>query len=55
MQFRTIEGPRITGGDNVVIAEPGDMEVLGSHSLESLGVRVDPVGKQVVPAVGLAL
>ena len=45
MQFRTIEGHVIerelapvfvatdgfTGGDNVVVAEPGDMEVLGSH------------------------
>jgi predicted aspartyl protease len=69
MQFRTIEGRLIerelapvfvatdgfTGGDNVVVAEPGDMEVLGSHTLESLGVTVDPVSKKLVPAVGLAL
>ncbi len=69
MQFRTIEGHLIerdlapvfvatdgfTGGDNVVVAEPGDMEVLGSHTLESLGVTVDPVGKRLVPTVGLAL
>jgi predicted aspartyl protease len=69
MQFRTIEGHLIerdlapvfvatdgfTGGDNVVIAEPGDMEVMGSHTLESLGVTVDPVGKKLVPTVGLAL
>ena len=69
MQFRTIEGKTIerdlvpvfvaadgfTGGDNVVLAEPGDMEVIGAHTLESLGLTVDPVGKKLVPAVGLAL
>ena len=52
MQFRTIEGKTIerdlvpvfvaadgfTGGDNVVMAEPGDMEVIGAHTLESLGL-----------------
>jgi predicted aspartyl protease len=69
MQFRTIQGQTIerdlapvfvatdgfTGGDNVVMAEPGDMEVMGAHTLESLGVTVDPVGKKLVPTVGLAL
>ncbi len=69
MQFRTIEGKTIerdlvpvfvaaggfTGGDNVVMAEPGDMEVIGAHTLESLGLTVDPVGKKLVPTVGLAL
>jgi predicted aspartyl protease len=69
MQFRTIEGKTIerdlvpvfvtadgfTGGDNVVLAEPGDMEVIGAHTLESLGLTVDPVGKKLVPTVGLAL
>ncbi|MFZ0773578.1 MAG: hypothetical protein ACLP56_11780 [Candidatus Sulfotelmatobacter sp.] len=69
MQFRTIEGHTIerelapvfvatdgfTGGDNVVMAEPGDMEVMGARTLESLGVTVDPVGKKLVPTVGLAL
>jgi len=69
MQFRTIEGHLIerdlapvfvatdgfTGGDNVVVAEPGDMEVLGAHTLESLGVTVDPVSKKLIPTVGLAL
>jgi predicted aspartyl protease len=69
MQFRTIEGKMIerdlvpvfvaadgfTGGDNVVVAEPGDMEVIGAHTLESLGLTVDPVGKKLVPVVGLAL
>src|SRR5208283_6059961 len=69
MQFRTIEGHTIerdlapvfvatdgfTGGDNVVMAEAGDVEVMGSHTLESLGVTVDPVSKKLVPTVGLAL
>jgi predicted aspartyl protease len=69
MQFQTIGGHLIerdlapvfvatdgfTGGDSVVLAEPGDMEVLGSHTLESLGVTVDPVRKKLVPTVGLAL
>jgi predicted aspartyl protease len=69
MEFRTIEGKMIerdlvpvfvaadgfTGGDNVVMAEAGDMEVMGAHTLESLGLTVDPVGKKLVPTVGLAL
>src|SRR5579864_3646630 len=69
MKFRTIKGRMIerelapvfvatdgfTGGDNVVVAEKGDMEVLGSHTLESLGVTVDPVSKKLIPTVGLAL
>jgi predicted aspartyl protease len=69
MQFRTIEGKMIerdmvpvfvaadgfTGGDNVVIAEAGDMEVIGAQTLERFGLTVDPVGKKLVPTVGLAL
>ena len=65
LQFRTIEGKTIerdlaavflsadgyTGGDNVVIAEGADLEVLGAHSLESLGLAVDPVHKKLVPLV----
>jgi len=31
------------------------VEVIGAHTLESLGLTVDPVGKKLVPAVGLAL
>jgi predicted aspartyl protease len=65
LQFRTVEGHTVerdlaavflstggyTGGDNVVVAESGDMEVLGAHSLESLGLAVDPVHKKLVPLV----
>ena len=65
LQFRTIEGHTVerdlaavflstngyTGGDNVVVAESQDLEVLGAHSLESLGLAVDPVHKKLVPLV----
>ena len=71
-QFRTIEGRVIerdmasvfvaadgrTGGDNVVLAEPGDgdMEVIGAFTLESLGLAADVIHKKLVPIqVGLAL
>jgi predicted aspartyl protease len=44
------------GGDNVVLGERGDLEVLGAHSLESLGLTVDPVNKKLVPlTIALAL
>jgi predicted aspartyl protease len=69
MQFRTIEGKTLErelapvylatdgfmGGDNVVMANPGDLQVLGAHSLESLGITVDPVEMKLVPTIGLAL
>jgi predicted aspartyl protease len=69
MQFRTIEGKIIerdvapvflrsnghTGGDTVVLAEATDLEVLGAHTLECLGLAADPVQKRLVPTVGYAL
>src|SRR5438132_941918 len=36
--------------DLVVFAEPGDMVLLGAHSLEGLNLKIDPVRKQLVPA-----
>jgi len=36
--------------DIVVFAEPGDMVLLGAHSLGGLNVRIDPIGKRLVPA-----
>ena len=36
--------------DLVVFAEAGDMSLLGAHSLEGLNLKIDPVGKQLVPA-----
>jgi predicted aspartyl protease len=69
MQFRTIEGRLIerdvavvyvasdgySAPDLVVMAEPGEMEVIGAHSLEGLGLAADPVQKKLVPTVMLAL
>lgn len=36
--------------DLMVFAEPGDMVLLGAHSLEGLNLKVDPVRKVLVPA-----
>jgi predicted aspartyl protease len=36
--------------DEVVFAEPGDLQLLGARTLEGLGLRVDPVRKMLVPA-----
>lgn len=69
MQFRTIEGRVIErdlasvfvradgyeGPDTVVMAESGDSEVIGAHTIEGLGLAADPVQKKLVPTVGLAL
>jgi hypothetical protein len=40
------------GGDTIVLAEPGDLEVLGAHTLEALGLSVDPVQKGLIPPLG---
>jgi predicted aspartyl protease len=69
MPFRTIEGRVLerdlgivyigTDGrsvpDIVVMAEPGEMEVVRAHSIEGLGLAADPVQKKLVPTVMLAL
>ena len=36
--------------DLVVFAEPGDLTLLGAHSLEGLNLKIDPVRKELVPA-----
>ena len=36
--------------DEVVFAEPGDMTLLGAHSIEGMNLRVDLRTKQLVPA-----
>ena len=67
MQFRTIDGRMLerevapvfirsdghVGGDTIVVAESGDAEVLGAHTLESLGLAADPVQKKLIPTVGI--
>jgi len=44
-----------TAPDLVVMAEPGEMEVIGAHSIEGLGLAADPVQKKLIPTVMLAL
>jgi predicted aspartyl protease len=69
MPFRTIDGRVLerdmavvyiaTDGrsvpDLVVMAEEGESEVMGAHSIEGLGMAADPVQKKLVPTVMLAL
>jgi clan AA aspartic protease len=38
----------------VVVAEPGDAQLLGATTLESLGFGVDPIRRQLVPQSRLA-
>jgi len=68
MQFRTIDGRVLerdvapvfvrsdghVGGETIVVAESGDAEVLGAHTLESLGLAADPAQKKLIPTVGMA-
>lgn len=69
MQFRTIEGRTIARDlagvsvafdgyealDNVVMAEPGELEVMGAFTLEALGLAADVIQQKLVPTIGLAL
>jgi len=41
--------------DIVVMAEPNDMEVIGVHTIEGLGLAADPVQKKLIPTVMPAL
>jgi aspartyl protease family protein len=69
MPFRTIEGRVLerdlaaiyiatdvySAPDVVVMAEAGETEVLGAHSIEGLGMAADPVQKKLTPTIMLAL
>jgi predicted aspartyl protease len=69
MGFRAIDGSIIerdtaavwvasngfTGPDIVVMAERKDMEVIGVHTIEGLGLAADPVQKKLIPTVMPAL
>jgi len=69
MPFRTIEGrvlerdlaavyiasDQYSAPDVVVMAEAGEMEVLGAHSLGGLGVAADPIQKRLTPTIMPAL
>ena len=39
-----------TAVDDVVFGDPGDLVLLGSHTLEGLNFRVEPLIKQLVDA-----
>ena len=36
--------------DLIVFAEPGDMTLLGAHSLEGLNLKIDPIRQELIPA-----
>jgi len=69
MPFRTIDGRVLERDmavvyiasdgrsvpDLVVMAEEGESEVIGAHSIEGLGMAADPVQGKLVPTVMLAL
>jgi len=46
--FIHVAGKRAT--DDVVFGEPGDLVLLGAHTLEGLNFRIDPVTRQLVDA-----
>jgi predicted aspartyl protease len=43
-----VAGNRAT--DDVVFGEPGDLVLLGAHTLEGLNFRIEPVAKRLVDA-----
>jgi predicted aspartyl protease len=69
IEFRAIDGSIIerdtaavwvgsngfTAPDIVGMAEPSDMEVIGVHTIEGLGLAADPVQKKLIPTVMPAL
>ena len=48
LAFVHVSGKRAS--DDVVFAEPGDLIVLGSRSLEGLNFRIDPMAKRLIDA-----
>jgi aspartyl protease family protein len=44
-----------TAPDIVVMAERNDLEVIGVHTIEGLGLAADPVQKKLIPTVMPAL
>ena len=46
--FIHVAGNRAT--DDVVFGQPGDLVLLGAHTLEGLNFRIDPVTRQLVDA-----
>lgn len=48
--FAIVHAGGTNAPDLVVFAEPGDMVILGAHSLEGMNLRVDSLRKQLLPA-----
>jgi len=48
--FAIVHAAGTNAPDLVVFAEPGDLVILGAHSLEGMNLRVDTLRKQLVPA-----
>lgn len=50
MGYAIIHAGGTRTADEVVFAEPGDMALLGAHTLEGLNLRIDLKAKQLVSA-----
>ena len=50
MGYAIIHAGGTRTSDEVVFAEPGDMVLLGAHTLEGLNLRIDLKARQLVPA-----
>ncbi len=48
--FAIVHAAGTNAPDLVVFAEPGDLVILGAHSLEGMNLRVDALRKQLMPA-----
>ena len=46
--FAIIEVEGVTTTDEIVFAQPGDLQLLGSRTLEGLNLRIDPYAKKLV-------
>ena len=50
MGYAVVHAGGTRTSDEVVFAEPGDMVLLGAHTLEGLNLRIDLKARQLVPA-----
>jgi predicted aspartyl protease len=50
MGYAIIHAGGTRTSDEVVFAEPGDMVLLGAHTIEGLNLRIDLKTRQLVPA-----
>jgi predicted aspartyl protease len=48
--YAVIHAAGVRTVDEVVFAEPGDMTLLGAHTIEGMNLRVDLKAKRLVPA-----